>query len=384
MNTRCALSICIVIVTFLSAYTEPVGALLMHENKRYGHYNVPGDAAHHYFNLLEGPAWENKYCAFRMYIDMDDRNAIDIFGKLKEGSFLQNFNDASDDPHAIWSWGTDILKVGSAMGLGSFRLFNNGQWINPQLPETIDSLVITIADSSVETPQVRLGYYGWNIGNGNKITVFWTISTTFEERAVHCELSIEGNYSGKVVAGMVNHNENTDNPNRQTVSVIRDEEPPLLATLGKQSALPEGYTDSLLMAIYTESSYFDSFVKDGTTNLGMVLTPDEENKVRWSFAYSCVCEVNPLFRHADWKKTLIPPTSVDRQFTVEQSYPVSGNTSTMPALVYSLDGRVFGKMPGNAVLPGQCSNGVYVINRKSGGNNGSGLTHYKVNSLFSR
>ena len=382
MSTRFTFSIIIMIVTFLRVYADPIGAVLLHEGTRYGHYNVPGNAAHHYFDLLEGPAWENKYCAFRMYIDMDDRNAIDIFGKLEEGSFLQNFDDASDDPHAMWSWGTDILKVGSAMGLGSFRLFNNGQWINPQLPETIDSLVITIADSSVETPQVRLGYYGWNIGGGNKITVVWTISTTYEERAVHCELSIEGNYSGKVVAGMVNHHENNDNPNRQTVTVIQDEEPPLLATLGKQSALPEGYTDSLLMAIYTESSYFDSFAKDGTTNLGMVLAPDDDNKVKWSFAYSCVCEEDPLFRHEDWRDSLIPPTAIAPKYNGENACSIGNRADAATAHLYTLNGRMIGRLPGNAVLPGNCSKGVYIIDRKSNG--GKGLTQYKVNGLFSR
>lgn len=384
MNRCLVFSVLIVTFALSIVHAGPIGALIMHENTRYGHYNVPADAAHHYFNLLEGPAWENKYCAFRMYIDKDDRNAIDILGKVTEGSVLHNFDDASDDPHEVWDWGTDILKVGSAMGFGSFRLFNNGQWINPQLPETIDSLVITIVDSSVETPEVQLGYYGWNIGGGNKITVMWTITTTFEERGVHCKLSIDGEYSGKVVTGMVNHNENSENPNRQTVSVIQDEEPPLLATLGKQSASPEGFDDSLLMAIYTGSSYFDSFSKDGTTNLGMVLTPDEENTVRWSFAFSWAKEEDPLFRHEDWKDSLIPTTAVSRVFSTENSYTISNRTANASACMYMLNGKALGRLPGNAVFPKRYSKGVFVINRKSEGNGNDGLTHYKVNTLFSR
>lgn len=351
--------------TYLTQAAEPVGALLMHENSRYGYYNVPGDAGHHYFNFLEGPAWENKYCAFRMYVDKDDRNAIDIFGKRSEGLILKDFNDASDDPHSNWSWGSDILKVGSAMGLGSFRLFNNGQWINPQLPETLDSLVLTIADSSVETPKVEVGYYGWNIGGGKKVTVLWTLSTSYEDRATHCELFIDGDYSGKVVAGMVNHHENTSNPNRNTVSVIQEENPPLLATLGKQAGIPEGYTDSSLMAIYTDDAYFDSFTKDGSTNLGMVLTPDDEKKVRWSFAYSWVGEQDPLFRHADWKETLVPPTGVSydcRGIKARTAKRRVFRATDFQTAVYDLRGRTLGNQVGAKAL--KRASGMHILQKE--------------------
>ena len=285
-------------------FAEPNGAVLYRNGKRLGYHKVPATAEHHYFGYLEGPAWENKYSAFRYYIDKDDRNALDIIGKYKEEAILQHFSDTSVDEHADWPWGTDIFKINSSMGLGSFRLFVNNSWLNPQLPENIDSLVVTIKDSSVQTPTVQIGYYGWNIGGGSKITAIWTISTTLNERPTHCELAILGTYTGKVVVGLTNHRDNTGNPNRSGIQLIQDQDPPLLATLGKQGGLQEGFADSLLLAVFADKAYFDSFVKDGTVNYGMVLKPDAEQKVKWSLAYSWAREASPLFRNPAWKELL--------------------------------------------------------------------------------
>jgi len=289
---------------------EPNGAVLYRNGKRLGHINVSPTAEHHYFGYLEGPAWENRYCAFRCYVDKDDRNALDIIGKLKEEPILQYFTDTTVDEHTTWPWGTDILKVNSSMGLGAFRLLVNGTWINPQIPETLDSLTVTIVDSTTATPTVKLEYFGWNIGGGQKITAYWKIYTSAEEHATHCELTIDGNFNGKVVAGMVNHKENTSNPNRSTITLTQQETPPLLATLGKQGGLSEGFDDTLLMAIFCPENYFDSFVKNGTSDYGMALKPDADGKVEWSIAYSWAREVHPLFRKSDWKEKLVAATAL--------------------------------------------------------------------------
>ena len=314
-----------VLAAWILSSAEPNGAVLYRKGKRLGRHKVSSTAEHHYFGYLEGPAWENKYSAFRVYIDKDDRNALDIIGKFKEEAILQHFSDSTVDEHANWPWGTDILSVGSSMGLGSFRLYNAGNWLNPQLPENLDSLVVTIVDSSVQTPVVSIGYHGWNTGSGSKITAVWTISTTLDERLTHCELALTGDFSGKVVVGMVNHKENSNNPNRNSVKLIQEEDPPLLATLGKQGGLSEGFADTLLMAIAAGKSYFDSFVKQGATNFGMVLTPDTDKKVKWAIAYSWAREADPLFRKSDWKEQLASgATGTYRQFSTHHSIrPVS-------------------------------------------------------------
>ncbi|MCX7725735.1 MAG: DUF4861 domain-containing protein, partial [Chitinispirillaceae bacterium] len=83
---------------------EPNGAVLYLENgTKLSRCNVPKDAKHHYFGYLEGPAWENKYSAFRVYIDKDNRNALDIIGKYKEEPILQYFKDPTVDHHNNYS-----------------------------------------------------------------------------------------------------------------------------------------------------------------------------------------------------------------------------------------------------------------------------------------
>jgi hypothetical protein len=356
-------------LTSTISFAEPNGAVLYRNGKRLGYHKVPSTAGHHYFGYLEGPALENKYSAFRYYIDQDDRNAIDIIGKFKEESILQHFSDTSVDEHASWPWGTDILKIGSSMGLGAFRLFANNAWLNPQLPEKIDSLVVLIQDSSVQTPSVQVRYYGWNIGNGIKISVFWTIATNYDERPVNCEVAIIGTYTGKVVIGLVNHRDNTSNPNRSSVQLIQQQNPPLLATLGKQGGLQEGFADSLLMAIYADKSYFDSFVNNGTTNYGMVLKPDQEQKVKWSIVYSWVREANPLFRNPDWEKTLfIPTASIHSYKYTEPAQKIQQSITPMDLfrVRYTISGRTIGgskRFDNAAPLK---TNGLYIIERYDG------------------
>jgi hypothetical protein len=365
MNFKTVALFLLILMYTASIFAEPNGAVLYRNGKRLGYHKVATTAEHHYFGYLEGPAWENKYCAFRYYIDKDDRNALDIIGKYKEGAILQNFSDSSVDEHKEWPWGTDILKINSSIGLGAFRLFSNNKWLNPQLPENLDSLVATIKDSSVQTPSVQIGYYGWNLGTGDKITAIWTITTSLNERATHCELAIIGNYTGKVVAGLVNHKDNTSNPNRSSIKLIQDTDPPLLATLGKQGGLQEGFADTLLMAVFADKSYFDSNTNDGTTNYGMVLKPDTDKKVKWSIAYSWAREANPLYRSANWKEQLRTTTAVistsDKQM-ISQLHHSSDKTNEMPHFF-----TLTGKSLGTGVLSGtQQGQGLYIVRQNSG------------------
>jgi hypothetical protein len=295
-------------VVCLSAWLQaaPVGAVLYREGSpvHYARYKVPANAAHHYFGFLEGPAWENKYIAYRVYVDKDNRNAIDFISKYKQGPVLNYFDDPSVDEHTNFSWGTDSFSVSSTMGLGHFRLFYNNQWLNPQLGNNIDSMIIAILDSSTQTPKASITFHGWNIGGGSKVTVTWVLSTTLDERPGHCEVTIDGNYTGKVVVGIVDNNKRG-----HPVTIIRDSTKALLATIGKQGAVSEGFTDTLLLAAFTSKSYFSAFADDAQ-NVGMVLTPDANRTVKWSIASCWAKETSPIFRDPDWKNKLFPQTNI--------------------------------------------------------------------------
>jgi unsaturated chondroitin disaccharide hydrolase len=66
---------------------------------------------------FEGIGWESDVLAWRLYLD--DRNAIDLFGKRRPGLWLQTFGGAEYDYHAESPLGRDIYRVGSALGIGS-------------------------------------------------------------------------------------------------------------------------------------------------------------------------------------------------------------------------------------------------------------------------
>jgi hypothetical protein len=254
------------------------------------------------------------------------------------------------------------------MGLGAFRLFNNNAWINPQIPENIDSLVVIVKDSSVQTPSLQIGYYGWNIGSGNKITALLTISTTLNERPTHCELAITGNYTGKVVIGMVNHRDNTSNPNRSSIKLLQEQDPPLLATIGKQGGLQEGFADTLLMAIFADKTYFDSFANDGTTNYGMVLKPDTDKKVKWSIGYSWARETNPLYRNTNWRELLRGTTGtispIDKHLT-SHLHSCANITSAGHSEYYSLSGKSVGFGSPTNFASNSYAHGLYLVRQGS-------------------
>ena len=73
---------------------------------------------------MEGPAWENDKVGFRNYLDQ--RNGMDIFGKLTPEMVLDNVGIAgSPSYHKPAVWGMDVLKVGTSLGSGAIGYLYN-------------------------------------------------------------------------------------------------------------------------------------------------------------------------------------------------------------------------------------------------------------------
>ena len=74
---------------------------------------------HSWYLRYEGPGWESSKVGYRLYLDW--RNAIDIFGKVTDQMILDQVGqDNFDSYHNPQPWGQDILKVGKALGIGSY------------------------------------------------------------------------------------------------------------------------------------------------------------------------------------------------------------------------------------------------------------------------
>ncbi|HET9052565.1 MAG TPA: DUF4861 family protein, partial [Cyclobacteriaceae bacterium] len=90
---------------------EYIGGEFQNEN----YLRVPSEHKDHsWFIRYEGPGWESDQVGYRMYLDQ--RNAVDVFGKLVSEPVLQKVGqDGFDSYHELQPWGMDVLKVAKSL-----------------------------------------------------------------------------------------------------------------------------------------------------------------------------------------------------------------------------------------------------------------------------
>lgn len=115
---------------------------------------------HSWFIRYEGPGWESDKVGYRLYLDQ--RNAIDVFGKKQSDMILQNVGkDGFDSYHELQPWGMDVMKVGKSLGLGSIGYYANGTVTRV---ENTDSVTCRISENGNIFSSVDIAYYGWRVG----------------------------------------------------------------------------------------------------------------------------------------------------------------------------------------------------------------------------
>lgn len=106
-------------------------------------FNVPpthriGD----HLMAFEGLGWESDVAGYRLYLD--ERMAIDIFGKREPDNVLHRVGLGADDYHSLAPWGMDIFKVGDTVGVGAIGRLRGGKAV--QLgPSTISVMIDSAA-----------------------------------------------------------------------------------------------------------------------------------------------------------------------------------------------------------------------------------------------
>jgi len=125
----------------------------------------------------EGPGWESDKIGYRLYLD--ERNAMDIFGKLTHKMILPFVgHDTSSSYHEMNWWGMDILKVGETFGAGTFALHdlspgtfselleqNTSSDIPFYMPKQVDHVVYNLIGDGPIRSGFEILYKGWNLGN---------------------------------------------------------------------------------------------------------------------------------------------------------------------------------------------------------------------------
>ncbi len=121
----------------------------------------PEHTDHSWYLRYEGPGWESDLVGYRFYLDW--RNATDVFGKKTPDMVLQDVGqDGFDSYHEPADWGMDVLKVGSALGVGTLATWHDGHALRV---EETDSVAATIAENGPVEGRIRTRYYGWKIGD---------------------------------------------------------------------------------------------------------------------------------------------------------------------------------------------------------------------------
>ena len=147
---------------------------------------------------MEGPAWENDVVAFRNYFD--ERNGIDIFGKLSRDMILNSVG-TGEDYHSMQNWGMDILKVGNSLGAGGIALLVDGEL--HRIGESSEGTFELITEGPARSI-FSLNFTNWSV-NGSNIDVAHVVQIVAGVDGYHSRVLVDGlGQPQKLVAGIVN------------------------------------------------------------------------------------------------------------------------------------------------------------------------------------
>jgi len=190
--------------------------------------------------FLEGPGWESNLVGYRLYFD--DRNRFDIFGKSTEDLSLNNI---SETYHERRSWGADVLKVSSSLGIGTPALLSDGTFYTIE-KTGIKSLEI-ISDGPLRSI-LNISYPEWEVND--QVT---DVNIQLEIHANHryTELRLSSDLDKATFAtGLVTH------PNISEIVQSKTDLYSYGYTWGDQTDLNEG----LGMAVIIPNKYSPNYV----------------------------------------------------------------------------------------------------------------------------
>mgnify|MGYP001794509647 CR=1 FL=1 len=143
---------------------------------------VPSDlATQSKWIMFEGPVLENDLIAYRYYAD--SRHRFDIYGKTVPDLVMDT---VSWQYHDIMDWGSDILKVGNSLGLGSPAI-----WYQDSLYTLSDCArkTIEITENGDQRSAIRTTFYQLNIaGETFDLIQDWSIETGQAWSEIHLQL----------------------------------------------------------------------------------------------------------------------------------------------------------------------------------------------------
>lgn len=219
---------------------------------------------HSWFIRYEGPGWESDKVGYRLYLDQ--RNAVDVFGKRVTEPVLQKVGqDGFDSYHELQDWGMDVLKVAKSLGVGSIGTLVNGSVVRV---EKTDSVTCRITENGDVYSSFQTRYLGWNVGQ-SKVDVDSRISIHAGTRLTHNRIAVKGTIDN-LVTGLIKDDKAKPRlfSNRGDASSFG-----YIATYGAQSL---NNNDNLGIVVFFNPSYFKEFTEDQFNHI-VKLAPSKGN-----------------------------------------------------------------------------------------------------------
>ncbi|NHN25820.1 DUF4861 domain-containing protein [Flavobacterium jejuense] len=207
---------------------------------------VPAEHTDHsWFIRYEGPGWESNKIGYRLYLDW--RNAIDIFGKVTDTMVLSKVGqDGFDSYHKPQAWGSDILKVGKGLGIGSIGRYVNKEVVHFKEVDSTFAKVENLEHQSV----VKVNYFGWKTNN-QKTNLTSTLSISADERYTKHTIQNSEGLEG-ICTGIVKLNNlpliQKDSDNKKWAYI---------ATYGEQTLIPDDLGMAIFYEVETVASTFE-------------------------------------------------------------------------------------------------------------------------------
>lgn len=247
---------------------------------------APEHTDHSFDIRYEGPGWESNKIGYRLYLDW--RNAIDIFGKKTEAIILpQVGQDGFDSYHEMSDWGSDILKAGKGIGIGSIDRYLNKQRLHFY---EVDSTIAKV-ENKAKSSGVKINYYGWKSAS-DKIDFTSELTINPDQRYTKHTIQASQAIAG-ICTGIVKQ-KNTE----VLKKVSRNKKWAYLATYGAQTLVP----DKLGMAIFYEIKTIESEVDAEFDHL-LIFKPTT-NPTSFYFLGAWEQEVNGIKSKEDFVKYL--------------------------------------------------------------------------------
>ncbi len=147
----------------------------------------------------DGIGWESGVTGYRVYLD--ERNAVDIQGKRIPGLYWNYIGASSVDYQADAVWGTDVLHVGPALGVGGFAFWSSDSVVKPLTLERRRARVI--ARGPVRAV-VRVEYAGWKVGD-DRLNVVSQFTIYAGERMTSHRITLLNGGLRTIATGIVKH-----------------------------------------------------------------------------------------------------------------------------------------------------------------------------------